>query len=192
MVVHRAIQTLAALVLLATLGCSSSSRDEQFLDAVMRGRPGMVKLFIALGADVDLVFPDDHTQKTPLLWACAMGGAYPNGDHRSVVETLLQSGADITAEDAFGNRAVGIAAASGATDVLGVLLDHGADINHRGSGGNTPLISASRAGQLETVKFLLKRDADPSTRNSKGETAEDVATERDEIVRVLREAGRAG
>ncbi|KAK3346481.1 ankyrin repeat-containing domain protein [Lasiosphaeria hispida] len=81
-----------------------------------------------------------------------------SGD-RSLVQTLLEAGADANAQDKTFGSAFYTAAYTGHTDVARLLFEHGASLHGEGYFG-TPLEAAARQGHLETTRFLLDSGAD--------------------------------
>ncbi|KAJ6788711.1 hypothetical protein PWT90_02433 [Aphanocladium album] len=92
--------------------------------------------------------------QTPLIWAT-------KGGHRSVIETLLQNGADIEARDSTGRTSLAWAAKNGNKAVIELLLVRGANLETRDAKyGQTPLVWAIDNGHEEVVRQLLEADAD--------------------------------
>src|SRR5213078_2816136 len=109
---------------------------------------------------------------------------------RTLIRSLLDSGADVNAAQADGTTALlvkrranvnaanrygvpplSLACTNGNADLVKLLLDAGADANASLQGGETVLMTAARAGSLETVKALLARGANPNARERRGQTA---------------------
>jgi ankyrin len=119
---------------------------------------------------------DRRLGRTPLFWAAQRGD-------RQLVELLLDSGADATAQapsysepsnvvtgpEVFGGRnkkeqgetPLHVAAAAGHVEVVRILLDRGAKIDARDEDDRTPLLAAVGSGHVELARLLLARKANP-------------------------------
>ncbi|MCE5231121.1 ankyrin repeat domain-containing protein [bacterium] len=145
--------------------------------AAMTGRPDMVKLLIAKGANVNTVNRDgltpldlavigghqetaaailagdaninakDPQGKTPLMYAAEYG-------HEGMTAFLIGKGADVKASDRLGRTALHWAAMKGKTSVVKPLLTAGADINATETQGKTPLDFARQYNQPEFAQML--------------------------------------
>ena len=88
---------------------------------------------------------------TPLIYHASKG-------HSSLVEVLLENGAEINAiSTRTGNNAVIAAATNGHTKTIEVLLDNDADINAITRTGNNAVIEAAINGHSRTLSYLLGR-----------------------------------
>jgi ankyrin repeat protein len=87
------------------------------------------------------------------------------------VNTFLEAGMSVDAEDAEGTTALLKAARSGHAPMVQHLLANGADVNYVGPGWDTPLIAASENGDPATIKFLLDAGAAPAQKNENNWTA---------------------
>lgn len=83
-----------------------------------------------------------------------------HGADRSVVEVLLERGADIDARDDFGDTPLHTAARNSKPAAIEVLLDFGADIEATDDLDNTPLEEAAEYGDAATMSVLLDRGAE--------------------------------
>jgi len=129
---------------------------------------------LLLDAEPDLIavqFPE-NVGLTPLMWAC-------RNRHASIVELLLDKGADVNAVNPLaengdgGNTALWFAAQGafpGATPIARLLLDHGAPIDVPGESGTTPFFMAVVWVHMELVQFFLSRGANPLLGNAEGKT----------------------
>jgi ankyrin repeat protein len=86
---------------------------------------------------------------TPLMAACFKGST-------SIVEFLLQQGANTEITNLQDASALNMAASSGHAQVMQLLLQHGAKVNHQNCLGMTTLHDASWQNQRECVEVLLK------------------------------------
>ena len=80
---------------------------------------------------------------------------------RALVESLLEIGADPTANDIHGNTAVHHAIDQKWHELIPHLVEKGANRNARNSEGISPLSRAMTLGDAELFKSLLKIGADP-------------------------------
>ena len=78
-------------------------------------------------------------------------------DEPTVVDLLLKSGADVTADN---NKAIQQAVAYGRTEIVRLLLEAGADINAR---NHLPLRFAIISGYTDIVKLLLNAEGTNAT-----------------------------
>ncbi|XP_018580221.1 tankyrase [Anoplophora glabripennis] len=117
----------------------------------------------------------DGRHSTPLHFA--------SGYNRvSVVEFLLQQGADVHAKDKGGLVPLHNACSYGHYEVTELLVKHGASVNVADLWKFTPLHEAAAKGKYEIVKLLLKHGADPSKKNRDGATPLDLVREGDQDV----------
>lgn len=84
------------------------------------------------------------------------------------VKSLLDKGADVNAQDKYGETALMLAAYYGRMDVLKLALHKGADIRTKERGGGTALMMASSKGYVEVVKLLLESGSDVNARDKNG------------------------
>lgn len=78
----------------------------------------------------------------------------------SVIELLLEQGADVHCKNAHDRTALHIAVKYASAEVVDMFIARGADINQRSSNGATPLHLAVQFDNLMQVKLLLARGAD--------------------------------
>ena len=96
-----------------------------------------------------------HDGWTPLHLAAFFAGA-------SLVEALLEHGADVNARAQNGTNNMALHAAATARNLAAVraLVEHGADVNARQEGGWTALHSAALSGDVEMARLLISHGAD--------------------------------
>jgi len=102
-------------------------------------------------------------KSTPLHRASAMG-------HVEVVRTLLEHGADMTAQNEDGSTPLHRASRRGCVEVLRVLLEHGADATAQDKNRSTPLHQASIAGHVDSMRILLQYGVDATAQDKNGWT----------------------
>ena len=100
-----------------------------------------------------------------------------HGADRSVVEVLLERGADIEARDDFNDTPLHTAIAGDRLNVLVVLLENGADIQARSDYGDTPLHTAARNSKPAAIEVLLDFGADIEARDELDNTPLEEAAE---------------
>ena len=111
---------------------------------------------------------DDKDRNTPLIYAAIFGDV-------TVVQVLLEGGANLEETDTNTSTALHYAAYYGYLDVSRLLLDWGAKVDPLDTWKETPLHWAAWAGHLSVVKLLVERGADVRLKNDNGQTASDVA-----------------
>uniref|UniRef100_A0A667XNT7 Protein phosphatase 1 regulatory subunit 16A n=1 Tax=Myripristis murdjan TaxID=586833 RepID=A0A667XNT7_9TELE len=97
------------------------------------------------------------------------------------VQALVQSEADLNAQDDNGATLLHIAAANGYMSVAELLLEHRAQVEVKDSDGWTPLHCASCWGQIQMVELLVAHGASLNSKSVMEETPLDVCA--DEEVR---------
>lgn len=99
-----------------------------------------------------------------------------------LVETLIQSGANLNQQDKIGYTALHFAAQEGNTSVVKLLLEKSANPNLTDNHGNTAAwvtIMNWKAGKnFETLKLLVKFKTDLSIKNNAGHCTLDIIPER--------------
>ncbi len=126
--------------------------------------------------------PDNHGI-TPLMYAAEIGSV-------DAMRLLLDGGADVNAQNAFGSTAL-MWAASDAAKVR-LLLDRGAQVNTAAKSGRTALIIAAFTNpSAEVVRLLLAKGAKVDVMDRRRVTPLNAATfgNDTETVRLLLEAG---
>lgn len=117
-------------------------------------------LFIKRGADVN-AFGGSHG--TALIAACS--GSWEAIEGLRTVDTLVENGAGINVQKAYGGDALQVASFNGEAEIVALLLRKGADVNSRGGEYGTALIAAcchvgNEENVLEIVKALITNGAD--------------------------------
>jgi ankyrin repeat protein len=113
----------------------------------------MAKLFLAYGADVNMVtaFAD---YRAPALWWATRRGS-------SLTKLLVDDGADVSIASAHGT-ALSLACELGHQWIVEFLLERGARPDDMGVLMYTPLTRASKQGHKDVVKLLIAAGADVS------------------------------
>ncbi len=103
-----------------------------------------------------------------------------------MAQLLLESGADLHAQNNLGETPFALAMEEARLDVLEALLEAGLDVNAFDSLGETPLFAAHDA---DVAALLIAHGADVHACNSRGRTALMDAFKGEDVLRVLIEAG---
>ncbi|KLJ06231.1 hypothetical protein EMPG_10341 [Blastomyces silverae] len=106
----------------------------------------------------------DSKGRTPLCYAAGSG-------HRSVVELLLEKGAELNHSDAKGYSPLLRATGMGHTQIVKLMLERRADPNTETDLKYTPLLVAAEQGHANLLELLLRKNADPNLKTYWGETA---------------------
>jgi ankyrin repeat protein/predicted Ser/Thr protein kinase len=140
-------------------------------------------------ATVEAAASDEREEGTalstpPLVIAAARGNL-------QMVEMLLNSGAEVNAQDRSGTTALSAAVDGGHDEVVPQLLAQGADVNRARTTGVTPLMIAAARGKQELVELLLNSGAntDATDRNGWTALASAVDNRHDGITRLLLNRG---
>uniref|UniRef100_UPI00398EBF96 poly [ADP-ribose] polymerase tankyrase-2 isoform X2 n=1 Tax=Pristiophorus japonicus TaxID=55135 RepID=UPI00398EBF96 len=150
--------------------------DRQLLEAAKAGDLDVVKKLCTLQnvncRDIE------GRQSTPLHFAAGYNRV-------SVVEYLLQNGADVHAKDKGGLVPLHNACSYGHYEVAELLVKHGAVVNVADLWKFTPLHEAAAKGKYEICKLLLLHGADPTKKNRDGNTALDLIKDGDTDIQDL-------
>ncbi|XP_048249327.1 poly [ADP-ribose] polymerase tankyrase-1-like isoform X1 [Haliotis rufescens] len=149
--------------------------DYQLLEAAKAGDMEMVKKLVATNPHAVNCRDVDGRHSTPLHFAAGYNRV-------SVVEYLLQQGADVHAKDKGGLVPLHNACSYGHFEVTELLIKHGACVNVADLWKFTPLHEAASKGKFEICKLLLKHGADPNKKNRDGHTPLDLVKEGDQDV----------
>ncbi|XP_026566267.1 tankyrase-2 isoform X3 [Pseudonaja textilis] len=154
----------------------NSEADRQLLEAAKAGDVDTVKKLCTTHSvncrDIE------GRQSTPLHFAAGYNRV-------SVVEYLLQHGADVHAKDKGGLVPLHNACSYGHYEVAELLVKHGAVVNVADLWKFTPLHEAAAKGKYEICKLLLQHGADPTKKNRDGNTPLDLVKDGDTDIQDL-------
>lgn len=157
------------------IGSTGSDIECQILESAKSGDLEQVQRLLSSFPHIVNCRDLDGRHSTPLHFA--------SGYNRvTVVEFLLQQGADVHAKDKGGLVPLHNACSYGHYEVTELLVKHGANVNVADLWKFTPLHEAAAKGKYEIVKLLLKHGADPSKKNRDGATPLDLVRESDQDV----------
>ncbi|XP_034631682.1 poly [ADP-ribose] polymerase tankyrase-2 isoform X3 [Trachemys scripta elegans] len=172
--VQQLLQALFSFVEGIPLG--NSDADRQLLEAAKAGDVDTVKKLCTIQSvncrDIE------GRQSTPLHFAAGYNRV-------SVVEYLLQHGADVHAKDKGGLVPLHNACSYGHYEVAELLVKHGAVVNVADLWKFTPLHEAAAKGKYEICKLLLQHGADSTKKNRDGNTALDLVKDGDTDIQDL-------
>ncbi|PKL23462.1 MAG: hypothetical protein CVV47_14590 [Spirochaetae bacterium HGW-Spirochaetae-3] len=150
----------------ALLELGISWHAESFAQCVRDGDTKAAELFIESG------FPPDIREKTGVPMLCLAA----RHKHLSIVELLLEHGADIDVQsDDRGYSPLMDAAQQGDGRLLRYLLDKGANTDLQSKDGQTAIVLAVGRSDADIVEALLSGGADPDIADKLGLTARKYA-----------------
>jgi ankyrin repeat protein len=103
---------------------------------------------------------------TSIAGAGPLHDAVKQGDISSI-ESAIDGGADLEAEDEAKLTPLILAALAGRVDVLNVLVDNGASPRGRDGNGLTGLHAGAHVGETEVVQLFLGYGLDPNDQHNK-------------------------
>ena len=144
---------------------------------------GHLELVKTLLRDIPDINHQQETGETFLMFAC---------DHKNIVTTLLENGADPNICDYDGDNALHYVLLSSSSednvlDIIQTLLSKNINVNVQNNNGITPLMIARGKGYTEVLS-LLSSKADPNNMESKIDSSLMEATA-EKIKKQLRKAG---
>ena len=116
-----------------------------------------------LNAGADVMAKGGYNGETPLHYAAEYGTA-------EVIETVMDSGADVMALADYGKTQLHKAAWAGTPETIRALVAAGADVMARTKTGGTPLHGAASRGTPAKIQALLDAGADAKAKNEEGKT----------------------
>lgn len=135
--------------------------------AAEHGHLEIVELLLDHGAVVNAIAATDKS--TPLILAAHLPNNVP------VIEKLIHAGANVLAENAYGNTALHEACHNGNISNARVLLRAGANPNQKNHKGSTPLHTfcygeSSSSHSVEMLRFLIENSSDVEMEDNRGIT----------------------
>ena len=121
-----------------------------------------------LDNDPNLINSTTKSGDTPLHWAIRT-------KRKTVVNVLLEYGANVTAVNNYGNTCLHVAAEYNRPELVELMLRKAADIHAKNMYGATPLHEAARTHSNEAIRTLLKAGANIKAKNNYGHTPMDKA-----------------
>ncbi len=174
-----------AMIALAALAQGAESDPEKFYSAIRDNNLTELKALLdqkASDQKASADTPDNHGI-TPLMYAAEIGSV-------AAMRLLLDRGADVNAQNAFGSTALMWSVSDPAK--VRLLLDRGAQVNTAANSGRTALIIAAFTNpSAEVVRLLLAKGAKVDVMDKRHVTPMNAATFGNDTatVRLLLEAG---
>ena len=168
------------MLAVAAMAQGPEKDPERFYSAIRDNNLTELKTLLSQKASAD---PPDNHGITPLMYAAEIGSV-------DAMRLLLDRGADVNAQNAFGSTAL-MWSVSDAAKVR-LLLDHGAQVNTAAKSGRTALIIAAFTNpSAEVVRLLLAKGAKVDVMDRRHVTPLNAATFGNDTatVRLLLEAG---
>ena len=175
------IPPCAKRFVLATIAIAAMAQDPEKFYSVIREN-NLPQLKALLGQQSDAAVADSRGI-TPLMYAAEIGSL-------DAMRLLIDRGADVNAQNAFGSTALMWSVSDPAK--VRLLLDHGAQVNTAAKSGRTALIIAAFTNpSAEVVRLLLAKGAKVDVMDKRHVTPLNAATFGNDTatVRLLLEAG---
>lgn len=154
-------------------GADCNSKNEEGATALILaaglGNLEMVKMLLKESAEVDATDARGWTALMKSLFNYEQNRGFPD-----VLETLIEAGADIEHQVAYGTRPLMIAAGYGEARVVEVLLMAGVDVGAKNEGGRNAKTMAETKDYVEVVNQLHMHDL--NSQNGKSASCSSGAT----------------
>lgn len=192
----------------ALVNASTRTGESAVLLAVYYNEPEIVKLLLALGAQLTIFEAAAVGKLERVRELLASGSTQVNAfatdgftslglaaffGHLNVVELLLEKGADVNLASRNAQHVMPLhsAVAHQHLAIAKALLAHGADVNAIQADNFTPLHEAAQNGQADMLHLLLTHGAHVNVRKADGETPLTIAQKQghQEVVAILQQHG---
>ena len=144
--------------------------NAQLFEAIKQEKPRLVKRLLDSKASPNTQLGEQN--QTPLILACSI---QDDRARKTIVDLLLQRGADVNQQTASGRSAIINAILLDDMDTVSTLLEYKCDINMIDCDGNNALCYAAMAGNEHIVRKLvhesLRRKLEVDHQNMRGLTA---------------------
>ena len=158
------------LISLFTVNAFCVENLEDLFNKIKAGDATAVRKIIT--KNPSLLNDKDEYDTTPLMMAF-------DRKNEEIMQILLELGADIDAQDSYGDTILNTAAMTGNLKMVQFIVQSPKhpNINTQNNKGNTPLMSAVKSEHGDVADYLLKYHADVTLKNTAGETALLIAIE---------------
>lgn len=137
---------------------------------------------IESGVDLEEEVCGESGDLSPLLYAILEG-------YTEAVETLIKAGANVNAIGSKGMTPLYLATSMKNIGLMQKLIDAGSDVNAIALDGNTPLYYAIAEGDVKVMRVLIEAGVDVNAVDCSGLTPLGLAKGKEDIERVLKDAG---
>ncbi|KAJ5593556.1 hypothetical protein N7537_010460 [Penicillium hordei] len=118
--------------------------------------------------------------RSPGFESCDLDPGVILEGHNTIVEILLDAGADVNAQGGeYGNALQAAAALGGSPEKVKILLDAGADVNAQGGQHGSPFLAAIYSGHADLIEILFHAGADIGLADALDQTPLHIAALKD-------------
>ena len=129
--------------------------------AIFLGNTELIQVLIDQSKDININIPC-CSKNTPLTYAIAK-------NKLKIVETLINSGADINQRDAYGFTPLSKAISKGNTEIVSFLARKGVNFNQvSNKEWRTPMVLAIKMNNVEMLKCVIENGGSLNSRDSSG------------------------
>ncbi|GAB7334095.1 hypothetical protein MBLNU13_g06173t1 [Cladosporium sp. NU13] len=150
----------------ADVSRQSRSGDTIFHYAAIKAHAQLLRMALHRINSPMILDIGNNFNKTPLHYVIGESGEAPLDRSLDLTSMLLEAGADVNVQNAWGGTALMLAAISGRDDLVRLLLDAGAIVKGQCHRGHTALSYAAGRGHSTVVGLLLERVAPNHEDNS--------------------------
>ena len=170
-----------AMIAVAAMAQQPENAPEKFYSAIRENNLTQLKALLEQKGSANVA---DDRGITPLMYAAEIGSL-------DAMRLLIDRGADVNAQNAFGSTALMWSVSDPAK--VRLLLDHGAQVNTVARSGRTALIVAAFTNpSAEVVKLLLAKGAKVGVMDARHVTPLNAATFGNDTATVRAAAGSRG
>ncbi len=134
------------------LDYANKNKETALSEAIKNENADVIIALMEGGASID-----NGDVQNPIFIAVMTGNT-------SIIETLIQKGADINATDEYGNNAFHyVISSKRPEEMASYLISQKVDLEHKNNNGESPLFYAIKNGSITQAAILIKHKADVKT-----------------------------